>query len=151
MKKSEILVKEDCLEDAILISQQIPEFEDVYTISDYKNRLTNVKHLTLTAYIKTKPVGFKIGYELSSKQNFYSWMGGVLPKYRQLRIAEKLMEYQEHWVIKAGYQRILVKTRSKHITMIKFLQKHQFFQTGIIPYNLDEETRILYEKKLKLF
>lgn len=148
MKKSAIIIKEDCLEDAILVSRQIPEFENAYHKSEYKNRLKNVKHLVLTAYLNKKPVGFKIGYESQTKQNFYSWIGGVLPKYRQLGIAEKLIEYQEQWANKAGYLRILLKTRRKHKAMIKLLQKHGFLQIGTIPYNPDEETRILYEKKL---
>lgn len=148
MKKSGIIIKEDCLQDAILISHQIPEFEATYIYNDYKNRLNDVRHLVLTAYINNKPIGFKIGYETPTKQNFYSWMGGILPNYRQFGIAEKLMKYQERWAIKAGYQRILVKTRIKYKAMIKLLQKHQFIQIGIIPYSPDEETRILYEKIL---
>ncbi len=150
MKKFPIIIKEDRLEDAILISQQITEFENVYPESEYKNRLKDAEHLILTAYLNDNPVGFKIGYETPTKRNFYSWIGGVLPKYRQLGIAKKLSDYQEQWAIKTGYQRILVKTRRKHTAMIKLLQKHGFLQTGIIPYNPDEETRILYEKKLPL-
>jgi len=148
MKKSELIIKENCLEDAILASQQIPEFEYAYPKSDYENRFKNVKHLILTTYVNNKPIGFKIGYETPTKQNFYSWMGGVLPKYRLLGIAEKLMEYQEQWAAQAGYLRILVKTRTKCKAMIKLLQKNGFIQMGIIPYCPDEETRILYEKKL---
>lgn len=148
MKKSTIIIKEDRLEDAILVSQQIPEFENAYPKSEYENRLNDVQHLILTAYLSEKPVGFKIGYETLTKKNFYSWMGGVLPKYRQLGIAKKLKEYQVQWAIKAGYLRILVKTRSKHKAMIQFLLKQKFSLIGIIPYNPDEETRILYEKKL---
>jgi ribosomal protein S18 acetylase RimI-like enzyme len=148
MKKSAIIIKEDCLDDAILVSQQIPEFENAYSNSEYKNRLQDVKHLVLTAYLNNTPVGFKIGYETQTKQNFYSWMGGVLPKYRQLGIAEKLLEYQVQRVIKTGYLRILVKTRRKHKAMLKLLHTHGFLQIGTIPYNADEETRILYEKKL---
>ena len=148
MKKYKIIIKEDCLEDAILVSQQISEFEFAYPESEYNNRLKSVKNLILTAYIKNKPVGFKIGYETSSKQHFYSWMGGVLPKYRQSSIAKSLMEYQEQWVSKAGYKEILVKTRTKHTAMIKLLQKQGFLQIGIIPYSPKKETRILYEKKI---
>lgn len=148
MKKSTIIIKEDCLDDAILVSQQISEFENAYPKSEYENRLNDVQHLILTAYLSEKPVGFKIGYETLTKKNFYSWMGGVLPKYRQLGVAEKLSDCQEQWAIKTGYQRILVKTRRKHTAMIKLLQKYGFLQIGIIPYNPDEETRILYEKKL---
>lgn len=148
MKKSTIIIKEDRLEDAILVSQQIPEFENAYPKSEYENRLNDVQHLILTAYLSDKPVGFKIGYETPTKRNFYSWMGGVLPKYRQLGIAEKLSDCQEQWAIKTGYQRILVKTRRKHKAMIQFLLKQKFSLIGIIPYNPDEETKILYEKKL---
>ena len=150
MKKSTIIIKEDCLEDALLVSQQIPEFEATYPISEYNRRLKNVKHLLIPASLNNKPVGFKIGYETKSKKYFYSWMGGVLPKYRQLRIAEKLMQYQEQWAIKAGFLKILVKTRNKHKAMIHLLQKNNFIQIGTLPYSPEEETRILYEKKLPL-
>jgi len=148
MKKSEIIIKENCLDDAIVVSQQIPKFEDAYPKSEYKKRLKAVKHLILTAYMNNKPIGFKIGYETPTRQNFYSWMGGVLPKYRKMGVAKKLIEYQEQWAIKAGYQRISVKTRNKYTAMIKLLEKYGFIQIGIIPLTPDEETRILYEKKL---
>ena len=150
MKNNKILIKTNCLEDAISLSQQIPEFESVYQKNEYNNRLNGVNSLVLTAYIHDKPIGFKIGYEAPTKQNFYSWMGGVLPKFRKFGIAEKLMTYQEQWATKARYQSILVKTRNKHIAMIKLLQKHNYIKLGIIPYDTDEETRILYEKKLNL-
>ena len=151
MKKYKIIINEDRLDDAILISQQIPEFEFGYPDSEYNNRLKEVKHLILCAYVKNKRVGFKIGYETSSKQYFYSWMGGVLAKYRQMGIAESLMEYQNQWATKTGYKGILVKTRTKHTAMRNLLLKHQFLQIGIIPHRPDAETRILYEKKLNLF
>ncbi len=76
MKNTEIIIKEDCIDDAINVSQKIPEFDNTYAKSEYVSRLKNVKYLVLTAYIDNKPVGFKIGYETTSKQNFYSWMGG---------------------------------------------------------------------------
>ena len=148
MKKPIIIIKEDCLDDAILVSQQISEFENAYPKSEYEDRLNDVKHLILTAYLNDKPIGFKIGYETPTKKYFYSWMGGVLSKYRQLGIAEKLSDYQEQWAMKTGYQRILVITRCKHKAMMQFLQKHRFLQIGIILYSPDEDTRILYEKKL---
>ncbi len=150
MKKSTIIIREDCLEDAILISQQIPEFDNAYSKNEYENSLKNVKHLILTAYLNKKPVGFKIGYATPTRRNFYSWMGGILPKYRHLGIATKLFEFQEQWIIRAGFQRILVKTRCKHKAMIRLLLKYGFHQIGVVPYSPDEETRILYEKKLQL-
>lgn len=72
MKKPAVTIKEDCLDDAILVSQQIPEFENTYQLSKYKKRLKGIKHLILTAYVNNKAVGFKVGYETPTKQNFYS-------------------------------------------------------------------------------
>ena len=60
-------------------------------------------------------------------------MGGVLPKYRKLGVAQKLMDYQEQWVKKNNYERILVKTRKKHIAMIKLLEKNNYYEMGTIP------------------
>ena len=148
MEESKIIIKEDYLEDSILVSQQIPEFKTAYPKSEYNNRLNDVHHLILTAYINNKPVGFKIGYETFTKRNFYSWMGGVLKNYRKLGIADKLMIYQEQWAADNGYLRICVKTRIKHNSMIQLLDKHNYIQTGTIPCSPEEETRILYEKKL---
>ena len=150
MKIPKIIIKQNCIDDAIIVSQQIPEFNNTYTKSEYENRLNKVKHLVLAAYIIDKTVGFKIGYETISGQNFYSWMGGVLPKFRRLGIAEQLYLYQENWAKQAEYNKILIKTRTKHKAMINILQKHGFIQTGIIPYCPEEETRILFEKKLQL-
>ncbi len=148
MKKYKLIIKEDCLEDALSIAQQIPEFEDLYPKSELDSRLQKVKHLILTAYLKEKPVGFKIGYETESKQNFYSWIGGVLPKYRKFSIAQNLMAYQEQWVKRHGYLRIIVKTRIKHMAMIQLLEKNDYVKMSTIPFNPEQETRILFEKKL---
>ncbi|NHZ85754.1 MAG: GNAT family N-acetyltransferase, partial [Planctomycetia bacterium] len=142
MKKSNIIIKEGYLEDAIIVSQQIPEFDNTYSKGEYKNRLKGVKHLILTAYLNKRPVGFKIGYATPTKRNFYSWMGGVLPEYRRLGIAAKLFEFQEQWIITTGFQRILIKTRNKHNAMIKLLLKQGFHQIGIVPYSPNKETRV---------
>ena len=66
MKKYKIIIKEDSFEDAILVSQQIPELEFGYPESEYNSRLRNINNLILTAYIKNKAVVFKIGFETSS-------------------------------------------------------------------------------------
>ena len=148
LKNQQIVIEEGNLSHAIEIAQQIPEFEKPYSKSDYEKRLHNIKHLILTAYINDNPVGFKIGYETPTKQNFYSWMGGILLTYRQFGIANKLAKHQENWARKLGYNRIILKTRSKHKTMIQFLNKHNFIKIGTLPHNPDEESRILYNKIL---
>lgn len=122
-----IIIKTNRLEDAVAISRQIPEFKIPYEMDEYHKRLTG-RYLILTAYIDEIPVGFKIGYE-RNKHSFYSWMGGVLPKYRKKGIAEKLADYQEKWAQKMGYHSIQMKTRKKHQAMVAFSIKRGFVIT----------------------
>jgi hypothetical protein len=35
-----------------------------------------------------------VGYELSDGQ-FYSWLGGVIPEHRQMKVASQLRQLQE--------------------------------------------------------
>lgn len=148
MKKTYINIFDGNLNDAIKIAQQIPEFDSLYSKELFENRLKDSKHLIIIAYYKDKPIGFKIGYETPSKRHFYSWMGGVVPKFRKLGVAQKLMDYQEQWVRKSNYERLLVKTRKKHLAMAKLLEKYNYCEIGVLPYKPKEETRILFEKKL---
>ena len=84
------------------LSRNIPEFINPNDEREYNRRLTNVPHLILIAYVEEKPVGFKVGYERD--ESFYSWMGGVLPDFRRLRIAKLLATKQENWAKQNGYK-----------------------------------------------
>jgi len=148
VNKPEIIIKEDELSDAISVAQQIPEFKNGHKIDDYKNRLHSKNKLLLTAYINNQPVGFKIGYETTTKHHFYSWMGGVLPNFRNIGVAEELSKFQENWATKAGYQSVIIKTRLKHVAMRQFLKKQSYIKIATIPFNPEEETRLMYEKQL---
>ena len=142
-----IHVRENQLDEAFTVSKQIPEFENPYQFVEYQKRL-NVKHLILTAEIQEKPVGFKIGYERDNDSSLYSWMGGVLPKFRKQGVAEKLADYQEKWASENGYNSIKLKTQKKHEAMIAFSSKRGFVITKEIPKIPEAETRICMEKKL---
>ncbi|MBC8322537.1 MAG: GNAT family N-acetyltransferase [Candidatus Marinimicrobia bacterium] len=142
-----IHIKENRLKEAVQLSTQIPEFENLYESVEFQKRL-KVKHLILTANFQEKPVGFKIGYERDDDGSFYSWMGGVLPKFRKQCVAEKLADYQERWASENGYNFIRIKTRKKHKAMIAFSLKRGFRFTGEIPKIPDKETRIWMEKTL---
>lgn len=147
MKTKYVQVKIGDLDEAIEIAKQIPEFDNLYANTEFEKRLKSIKHLILIAYYKNKPVGFKIGYETLPKKLFYSWMGGVLPKFRRVGIAQRLMDAQEEWVKKSNYKRILVKTRNKHSGMINLLKKNGYQELGKLPYEPEAETRILFEKE----
>jgi ribosomal protein S18 acetylase RimI-like enzyme len=142
-----ITIKENHLEDAVAISKQISEFNNLYEIDEYLKRLQG-NHLILTACFDGQPVGFKIGYEQNDEGTFYSWMGGVLPEYRKQGIAEMLADYQENWARENGYTTIRLKTREKHKTMQAFSLKRGFVITEKIAKIPEQESRIWMEKLL---
>jgi len=142
-----ITIKENTLEDAVIISKQIAEFDIPYTIDEYQKRLQG-NHLILTAYVDDLPEGFKIGYQRNGDGSFYSWMGGVLGKHRNQGIAGELANYQENWAKNNGYTSIRLKTRKKHEAMKAFSLKRGFIITEEIAKIPEEETRIWMEKQL---
>ena len=108
---------EDKLDDAFMVSTNIPEFDDHYEILEFSKRLNSTVHLIFTAYDDHNPIALKIGYHRHSDGSFYSWMGGVLPNYRRKGIANNLADHQETWARKKGYKNIKLQTRSKHNAM----------------------------------
>jgi predicted GNAT superfamily acetyltransferase len=146
--KMNIIIKEDKLDEAIRISSRIPEFTDPYGKDEYLKRLTANKRLVLVAYHDDIPVGFKIGYEISKGDCFYSWMGGILPSHRRKRIAERLADYQEQWAAGQKYKRIRIKTREKHKAMIAFCHNRNFLTIDHIRQEKAGESHIVMEKYL---
>jgi len=129
------------------LSFKIPEFNSPFEIKEYKKRCAG-KHLALIAEIDNQPVGFKIGYDRFKNGSFYSWMGGVLPKFRRMGVAYSLANFQEKWAAENGFNSIILKTRKKHDEMIAFSLNRGFIiieETQITPV---EETRIWMEKSL---
>lgn len=140
------LVREGSIEEAVSLSRKIPELINPHEVPVYEERLSEKPHLILIATVDQEPVGFKVGYERSA--TFYSWMGGVLPGFRQKGIAKLLAEEQEKWVIRHGYTTISFKTRNSHKGMLIFALKNGFNITGFISKNKIEDSRILLQKKL---
>ena len=106
------------LDDAVMVSANVPEFDDPYKIQEYSKRLNGTAHQILTAYDDHNPIAFKIGYHRHSDGSFYSWMGGVLPNYRRKGIANNLAHHQETWAKKKGYNSIRLQTKEKHNAML---------------------------------
>lgn len=59
--------------------------------------------VTFTAAEGLQLVGFKMGYE-RKKNQFNSWVGGVLPNQRGRGIGSELMRRQHEWCRLNGYQ-----------------------------------------------
>lgn len=139
-------IRENGLEDVLLLLPAIPEFENTPSAADIVNRVVGVPHLILTAYIDQQPCGFKIGYEREGV--FYSWLGGVLPSYRRFGIAGKLADYQESWAARHGYQKIWMKTRNRFPAMLIMAIRRGFRIKGIVPREDIREHRIVLEKSI---
>ncbi len=124
MLMEDFIIREGSPQEIVALSHLIPEFENPYPVEEYKKRLLKTKHLILIAEKDDRSVGFKVGYKRND--HFYSWMGGVLPDYRQLGIAASLAKRQEKWAFKNGFAKIMVKTLNKHKNMLQFLIKNKF-------------------------
>lgn len=99
----------------------------------------------LLARINGKPVGFKLGYRLDQK-TFYSWLGGVLPEWRGLGVAQDLMNEQHQWCLQQGYTQIQTKTVSSFRDMIVLNLKSGFQILSSEPH--PEGIKILFQKRI---
>ena len=81
------------------------------------------------------------------QSEFYSWLGGVLPEYRGLGVAVKLMTTQHEWCQRQGYLRIGTKTQNRFKEMLMLNIKNGFEIIGTDPTDKDG-MKILMEKKI---
>jgi adenylate cyclase class IV len=144
--EKELSIKKGTIERAVELSKLIPEFDDPYQKEEYEKRFSNTQYLILVAFYKNIPVGFKTGYEIDGA--FYSWMGGVLPDFRNKHIARKLAEKQQKWVKQNGFTKIKLKTRNKHKAMLLFALSDRFNITGFDEKENMNESSIILEKEL---
>jgi len=142
-----IHIREGAFQECVDLSSKIPEFNSPYKIEEYKKRCAG-KYLVLIAEIDNQSVGFKIGYDRFNNGSFYSWMGGVLPKFRRMGVAYSLANFQEKWATKNEFSSILLKTRQKHDGMIAFSLNRGFIITEETQITPTEETRIWMQKLL---
>lgn len=144
--EKELSIKEGTIEQAVELSKLTPEFDDPYPKKEYEKRFSNIRHLILIAFYKDKPVGFKAGYEIDGA--FYTWMGGVIPDFRNKHIARKLAEKQQEWAKQNGFTKIKLKTRNKHKAMLHFSLSDGFHITGFEEKENINESNIILEKEL---
>ncbi|GGD25568.1 N-acetyltransferase [Franconibacter daqui] len=113
------------LDEIVSLYHRIPEFTLPVDNAALQQRIGASAACALIAYVGEKPAGFKLGYALD-KDNFYSWLGGVLPEYRRDGVAQALLEAQENWAKEKGYKSISVKTRNSFPAMLMMLVKNGY-------------------------
>lgn len=141
-----ITIRQDQLQDAFLVLNAIPEFQNIPSPEIIHKRIDHVPHLVLTAYDGESPVGLKIGYLRDGV--FYSWIGAVKPEYRQLHVAKNLAKAQEEWARENGYQKIWMKTRNCFPQMLIMAIRNGFKITRVDVRDDIHQTRITLEKSL---
>ncbi|MCO6359953.1 GNAT family N-acetyltransferase [Roseivirga pacifica] len=127
---------------AIKVLSDLPEFDPMFELEYYNSKIKTTDHLILVASVDGQPVGCKLGYDRFKDGSFYSWLGGVLPDYRNLGIAKKLAQAQEKWVKEKGYACIKFKTLNRHKNMLQFALNNGFSIYNVKPQDELENYRI---------
>ncbi len=141
-----LTIREGRIEEAVALSEALPEFIDPPPASVYTERFEGVPHCIFIALWEGSAAGFKVGYERDGL--FYSWLGGVLPAYRRRGIASALADHQEAWARANGYSTITFKTRNQHKNMLIFALQNGFDIVGFKEKDQVETNRILLRKVL---
>lgn len=144
-----INIQTGSIKDLLTIDAQIPEFADKHhggtTKQILKLRLTNKKSLMLIATCNNQPIAYKLGYELNSNE-FYSWLGGVIPTYRKQGIATKLRLTQEQWAKDNGYQFIRVKSMNRFPNMLQLLLSSGYKICGYEDNGNEDNSKVRFVK-----
>lgn len=144
-----LIVREGSIQQAYELSLKIPEFKTpYYEESEYIKRLADCESCVLIAYNNEEPVAFKAGYQREYDGSFYSWMGGVIPKYRNNHIAQELLTCMENWAKEKGYAKIKFKTRNRNKAMLLFAIKNNFKIVDVLKKDTADDNRIVLEKLL---
>jgi len=101
----------------------------------------------LIANCNGRSCGFKVGYEMSDRL-FYSWIGGVIPEYRRLGIARKMMDKQHALVFNLGYEVVRTHTENKYREMLLLNIRSGFDVVGVINDLQRSKSTIVLDKIL---
>ncbi|MGF1765558.1 GNAT family N-acetyltransferase [Aliivibrio kagoshimensis] len=134
------------VEEAHVVFSNIPELERYLSIGEMAAKIIPGS-LILVDELQGELVGFKIGYPLNEVE-FYSWLGGVLPKYRKTGSAQKLLEFQEHYVREQGYHSLSVKSQNQFPSMLRLLIRNGYHITDVVEYGHKQNERICFTKLL---
>lgn len=142
----DLSIRQGTIEEIVRLSASIPEFKNPYTAAEYEQRLAGKNHLILIAVSKGKNIGFKAGYDRFDDGSFYSWMGGMLPGYREKGVYLQLTFQMELWAKENGYHSILLKTRNRLKPMIYFCLANGYHISGFSEQPDPMESRIYFRK-----
>ncbi|MCL1124769.1 GNAT family N-acetyltransferase [Shewanella surugensis] len=140
------MIREGSFEEAISVFDNIPEFERFLSEDEMKAKLI-AGSLILITENDNELVGFKMGYPLNENE-FYSWLGGVVPEQRKSGAAQKMLEVQEQWLKKQDYARVRVKSMNRFSGMLCMLIRNGYDIERVDEYAHPELERICFVKSL---
>ena len=142
------MIRDGTVEEVIQLCQAIPEFKNSYPKEEFIRRLSLKNSMILVAEEEGIPVGFKCGYESEELNTYYSWMGGVIPAYRNMQIAKTLLLEMERRIKTMGYKFLSFKTLNEHKAMLIFAFKNGFEIVNVVESAKDSKPRIWLKKQL---
>lgn len=119
-------------------------FEDA-DLDFFRKRIEEHSNLfSVLAYFNDQPIGFKVGYPYN-EDTFYSWIGGVLPSYRQQGIGTQMAKIQDNFAKDKGFKKLRTKSMNTYKAMMILNIKNGFDITKVYT-NTKGQTKIVFEK-----
>lgn len=141
-------IRLDELKLALDVLNHIPEFDTLFYEKLLAGRLSKAESVIVIAEFAGKPIGCKIAYNRYFDGSLYSWLGGVLPPFRNQGIAYKMLVAMEQAARKKFFISIRCKSRNCHINMLRFALANGFQVIGFEPKENVGESRIELIKML---
>ena len=118
------MVRIGTIEEVYKVFMLIPELDRYLSFQEMKEKLAD-NYLVVVAEHEGILIGFKLGYPVSTSE-FYSWLGGVIPAYRNSGVAQTLLDFQEDWVKISGFKSMSVKSMNRFPSMLRLLIKNGY-------------------------
>ncbi|NVK85743.1 MAG: GNAT family N-acetyltransferase [Cytophagia bacterium] len=142
-------IRQGSFSEALEVLRGLPEFDPLLSTDHYVERMANRPQLVVIAIIDGELAGCKVAYDRFEDGTLYSWLGGVIPKFRMSGLAKKMADFQEAWALDNGFDAIRFKTLNRHKAMLTFAINNGFQVYNVKPKDEIENYRIELIKDLK--
>lgn len=140
-------LSDNALKDILFLESRV--FPKPLSEEKVRRELSTKHNISIfIAYHNNNPVAYKVAFE-RSKRIYYSWIGGVDPKFRKMGIAKALMEKQHNLASGLGYGIVCTQTDNNFKPMIILNLESGFDIRGTITSTGDDHVTIIMEKELK--
>ncbi|MGF7139945.1 GNAT family N-acetyltransferase [Roseimarinus sediminis] len=124
------------------VLNHLPELDASFDEAVLLRRLNQPGAILLLAEFAGKPIGCKLAYNRYFDGSVYSWLGGVLPPYRNMGVASALLDELVVQAERMFFNAIRMKTRNRHVGMLRFALKRNFTIIGFVEREPASESRI---------